>query len=154
MLKALKSLFIIEEEDSKSKSTSKTKSKQAPKAKPATNTVSSIKESTKGRAGKVDSKFMNVLLKAMDNNNLEGFDYLEFKQSLKSLEKMPMDEATRYQSAFAMAKTMGASAAQLEHHEKWDLNHISHTIACYRPQCKHLNRISNHSYCNLFSICP
>jgi chromosome segregation ATPase len=63
--------------------------------------------------GQVDKKFMDVLLKAMEKNNLDGLDYLEFKQSLQSLAKMPMDEQTRYQSAFAMAQSMGASASHL-----------------------------------------
>ena len=64
-------------------------------------------------SGKVTTKFMTVLLKAMEANNLDGFDYLEFKQSLKSLEKMPMDEQTRFKSAFAMAQTMGATPDHL-----------------------------------------
>ncbi len=111
MLKSLKSLFIIEEEGPKTeKKTIKKSSPTPPKTSP---TPSSIKESNQGRAGKVDSKFTNILLKAMDANNIEGFDYLEFKQSLKSLEKMPMDEATRFKSAFAMAQTMGASTDKL-----------------------------------------
>ena len=72
-----------------------------------------IAESPAGKPGTVSSKFTDVLFGAMERANLEGFDYLEFKQSLKSLEKMPMDEATRYQSAFAMAKTMGATPKKL-----------------------------------------
>ena len=68
-----------------------------------------VKESTGGEPGKVSDKFTQVLFSAMERDNQEGFDYLEFKQSLRSLEKMPMDEATRYQSALAMAKTLGAT---------------------------------------------
>jgi len=49
----------------------------------------------------------------MEANNIDGFDYLEFKQSLKSLEKMPMDEQTRFKSAYAMAQTMGATPDHL-----------------------------------------
>ena len=49
----------------------------------------------------------------MEKANIEGFDYLEYKQSLKSLAKMPMDERTRFQSAYAMAQTMGASVGHL-----------------------------------------
>jgi len=111
MLKALKSLFIIEEENPKaSKNREKTvrKATETPKT-----TASSMAESTKGRAGKVEAKFTNILLQAMDANNLDGFDYLEFKQSLQSLSKMPMDEATRFKSAFAMAQTMKATVENL-----------------------------------------
>ena len=116
MLKALKSLFIIEEEGPKSrkKPTTKKSSSSSKPTKPAPVTTSTIKESIKGRTGRVDSKFVDILFQAMEKNNIDGFDYLEFKESLKSLEKMPMDEATRFKSAYAMAQTMGASAKQLE----------------------------------------
>ena len=112
MFEKLKSLFVIEEEapaqkkagadalppkgDGKS-NMAQTASEQA---------ASSIAKST-GEGGKVRNKFIEVLFGALEKNNKEGFDYLEFKQSLQSLEKMPMDEATRYQSAMAMAKSMG-----------------------------------------------
>ncbi len=63
--------------------------------------------------GEVSEKFMNILLGAINKNNQEGFDYIEFKQSLQSLGKMEMDEKTKIQSAFAMAKTMGATKPKL-----------------------------------------
>ena len=49
----------------------------------------------------------------MEKHNIEGFDYLEYRQSLLSLRKMDMDTATRYKSAYAMAQTMGASPEYL-----------------------------------------
>jgi len=55
---------------------------------------------------------MPSLLSAVEANNLEGFDYLEYKQALQSLPKH-LDEKTRFESAFAMAKTMGASNVKL-----------------------------------------
>ncbi len=63
--------------------------------------------------GQVDEKFMDILLDSFTKNNQEGYDYLEYKQALQSLKKMDMDEATRFQSAYAMAQTMGASKAKL-----------------------------------------
>jgi hypothetical protein len=60
-----------------------------------------------------DQKFVEILLKAIEDNNMEGFDYLEFKSSLQSLSKVSMDAATRYQSAMAMSKTMGASPEKI-----------------------------------------
>ncbi len=63
--------------------------------------------------GEVSEKFMNILLGAINKNNQEGFDYIEFKQSLQSLANMDMDEKTKIQSAFAMAKTMGATQQRL-----------------------------------------
>lgn len=118
----MKSLFIIEDETAVKKKKARTAAtkpkKEAEKATPKTTPKSSttppeVAESTEGQKGQVTSKFMEILFGAMEKHNLDGFDYLEFKESLKSLEKMPMDEQTRFQSAFAMAKTMGASPNKL-----------------------------------------
>lgn len=112
MFKNLKSLFIVEEEGAPKKKASNKKA-----APPTSKTPEKIEKveatPTEVGAGKVTQKFMDVLFKAMEKNNLEGFDYLEFKQSMASLKKMSMDEPTRYQSAFAMAQTMGATPDHL-----------------------------------------
>jgi predicted metal-binding transcription factor (methanogenesis marker protein 9) len=113
--KNIKSVFVVEDE-----TLVKNAQKEAPKkaTTPSKPTIPSknnpvIAESTSGKPGKVTSKFVDVLLGAMEKANMEGFDYLEYKQSLSSLAKMPMDEKTKYQSAFAMAQTMGASPQKL-----------------------------------------
>ena len=114
MFDKLKSIFIIEDETGKK--TNKTEQEKAADSKAKTSrekTSSSPNVKATASTGKVSSKFMDVLLKAMEANNLDGFDYLEFKHSLKSLEKMPMDEQTRFQSAYAMAQTMGATPDHL-----------------------------------------
>jgi septal ring factor EnvC (AmiA/AmiB activator) len=54
-----------------------------------------------------------MLRRAIESKNQEGFDYLEFKNALKSLDKMIPDEATRYKSAFEMGKTMGLTKDSL-----------------------------------------
>lgn len=117
MLKKLKSLFIVEEETSTSGEASQVdreKIETAPEPDTSEQLADMVDELPTMEVGtKPDTKFVNVLLKAIDAANIEGFDYLEYKQSLQSLAKMDMDEATRYQSAFAMAKTMGASPASL-----------------------------------------
>ena len=109
----LKSWFVVEDGSSPKKKTKKTAEKSTSKKTTDKKKTAPTATNTSVEPGKVTTKFMEILLAAMDKNNLDGFDYLEFKQSLKSLEKMPMDEATRYQSAFAMAKTMGATPEQL-----------------------------------------
>lgn len=113
MFKNLKSLFIIEEEERIQK---KVPPKQSPKAsnekKPEKVSPTTPSAQTAG-PGKVTPKFTDVLLKALEANNLDGFDYQEYKQSLASLKKMSMEEATMYKSAFAMAQTMKASPEQL-----------------------------------------
>lgn len=126
VLKNLKSLFIIEESDDAS---STSKSKPAATTKPTSRAsasqgkqraaVTSGSTSRKGSRpdspkGTPDEKFVSVLLEAMEANNLEGFDYLEFKLSVQSLADLPMDDATRFQSAYAMAKTMGATPSKIK----------------------------------------
>lgn len=111
MLKNLKSLFIIEEEGDTQPKPAK-ESVARPKAAVVQNSPMKP-ESQQGEPGKADSRFTNILLEAMEKANIEGFDYLEYKKSLQSLAKMPMDEKTRYQSAFAMAQTMGVTPQRL-----------------------------------------
>ena len=115
----LKSLFIVEDGSSPKKTTTKAvnkktaekKSTQKANSAPSKETPTAV--ASEPQEGKPTAKFMEIFFGAMEKHNLDGFDYLEFKQSLKSLEKMPMDEQTRYQSAFAMAKTMGATPQKL-----------------------------------------
>ncbi len=77
--------------------------------------VSTVKQTVSVSVGDgtVNEKFMKALFGAMEGTNLDGFDYFEFKQALQNLANMPMDEATRYKSAFAMASTMGATPPKL-----------------------------------------
>ena len=99
MLKRLKSIFIVEEEEKFEFPKKGSEVKESPK----------VEAIPVGEDVKPSEKFINSLLKAIENNNLEGFDYLEYKQSLRSLASMDMDEETKFNSAFAMAKTMGAT---------------------------------------------
>lgn len=109
MFKKLKSLFIIEDEDPavNEESSPQSNSKASPPSGQAGKISTTVKE------GKPTSKFTNVLLKALESNNLEGFDYLEFKQALQNLKKVESDEHKRYQSAFAMATAMNTNPAHL-----------------------------------------
>lgn len=61
----------------------------------------------------VDERSAKFLVDALSKNNLPGFDYLEFKQALGTLEAMNMDENTAIQSAYATASTMGLTKAKL-----------------------------------------
>lgn len=110
MLDKLKSLFIIEEPGVKEASKLPN---QEVNAQSSTATVSQPAETIPSNASttsqKPDLKFTELLFKAIDDHNQSGFDYLEYKNSIKSLEKVIPDEAMRFQSAFAMAKTMGAT---------------------------------------------
>lgn len=110
MLKKFKSLFIIE--DGASPGDEKTAPEKVPESKKENpvnpGKVFQVPTGAVGK-GKVQDKFLEVLFGALESNNQEGFDYMEFKDFLKSLVNVPMDESTRIKSAFATAQTMGAT---------------------------------------------
>lgn len=118
MFDKLKKLFVIEDEskESKDKTSENTEAVETPATSAPAEEVAEV-EATVAEyntpSGKADPKFINILLKAIEKNNLEGFDYLEYKSSLQGLDNMDMDEETRYKSAFVMAKTMGVTPAKL-----------------------------------------
>lgn len=66
-----------------------------------------------GEAHGLDEKSVDFLTKALEKNNLPGFDYIEFKQSLGALMAMNMDEVTAFRSAYATAATVGLTKEKL-----------------------------------------
>ena len=109
MLKKLKSLFIVEEGDpSPGETTGQEKSQEINKQTPEMSRPFEVSPVHTG-PGKVQDKFLEVLFAALESSNQQGFDYMEFKDFLKSLANVPMDDSTRYKSAFATAQTMGAT---------------------------------------------
>lgn len=106
-LKSIKSLFIVEDPNAPAKPAE-------PNVEPSNQPAAPVNfDLPPSRPGEANPKFLEVLLGAMEKANLPGVDYLEYRGSLKSLEKMPMDEQVRYQSAFAMAQAMGATPQKL-----------------------------------------
>jgi len=61
----------------------------------------------------LDEKSTNALLKAMVSIHSSEFEYLKFKQSVKTLKSMAMDDSTSYKSSFATASTMGLTKEKL-----------------------------------------
>jgi hypothetical protein len=117
-LNKLKGVFIVEDPNAPQTNTQTTVTQQPqqPSNRPTqpTPTVSApIMSNVSNMNGQVSQKFTEVLFRAMEAANLDGFDYFEFKQAINNLASMPMDEATRYKSAFAMAQTMGATPDKL-----------------------------------------
>ena len=111
-LKKMKGLFVEEVPGTEPQAPPSTRKSAARPPAPGPQRTN-IPQSPAGQPGKPADKFRNVLFEAMEKANLDGFDYLEYKQSLRSLAKMNMDEATRFRSAYAMAQTMGATPAGL-----------------------------------------
>ena len=112
MFKKLKSLFVIEEGDVVPESKNTSPGGQGAQKDTGT-PVRPVFTSDKNVTGQVQNKFLEVLFGALESNNQEGFDYLEFKDFLRSLANVPMDDATRFKSAFATAQTMGATKEKI-----------------------------------------
>lgn len=113
MFKNLKSLFVITEPEEITTNSGKIPEGQIqPKAAnaPANNIPNA---NNPPKANDIDNKILDKLLLAIEENNQQGFDYLEYRRSLKALASLPMDEATKFQSAFATASTMGVTLQKL-----------------------------------------
>lgn len=116
MLKKLKSIFIVEDvqvtEDIQSqKPDTQNAQSGSPQAVPVSSPRPPVHSETLSHSG--DEKFNNILLKVLEDNNIEGFDYLEFKNSVMSLSKAIPDEATQFRSAYEVGKTMGITKEKL-----------------------------------------
>lgn len=111
MFKKLKSIFIVEDEQfvqqSASASEIKEESKQVEYYQPT-----EIEKNIKIDHSE-DNKFNNILLKVIEDNNIDGFDYLEFKNSIQTLSKAIPEEATQFKSAYEVGKTMGLTKQKL-----------------------------------------
>ncbi len=121
-LKNLKSIFVVEDENAKKETDETPKSEQTPVVEkketpkeqelpPPPVPPQNVNPSNQKTAA--DKRFVEKLMSVLEANNMEGFDYLEFRSSLKALANLPLDEATRFRSAFATASTMGLSLETL-----------------------------------------
>ncbi len=112
IFKKIKSAFIIESADgSVEKQQDGSPSQESRDASVDHSSSSNVESIPVGDQieGVINQKFTDILMKAIEANNREGFDYLEFKRAVKNLQKMEMEEATVYRSAYATAQTMGAT---------------------------------------------
>lgn len=66
-----------------------------------------------GDAHGLDERSVEFLTNALEKNNLPGFDYIEYKQSIGALSSMNIDEMTAFKSAYATAATMGLTKEKL-----------------------------------------
>lgn len=115
VLKNLRGIFITEEEPKEENEAASKESKSTTQATntSSSNTTDTTTVNTSESQGTKDDKIIDTLFQAIENSNLNGFDYLEFKRSVKGLEKMVADEATRFKSAFATASTIGITMDKL-----------------------------------------
>jgi len=66
-----------------------------------------------GNVSGLDEKSCRSLTEALLRNNLKGFDYLEFRASLRALAHLDMDKAQAFKSAFATASVLGLTRDHL-----------------------------------------
>ncbi len=60
-----------------------------------------------------NNRFANALMKALEKKNLDGFDYLEFKQSVGRLTEIGMDLDTAINSTFITGSSVGLTKEKL-----------------------------------------
>lgn len=137
MIKKLKSLFIIEEKKKAVPESARTTGEDESGSDEFLDDQSVLEEIPSSSEGRISEKFLKVLLKALEENNREGFDYLEFKEFLRALDQMEMDEPTKYRSAFANAKTMGASLEGLEASSRYYLDVLKKEEVKFEAAVKH-----------------
>lgn len=76
---------------------------------PNTVTPSSVFAPNAGFNQEMYDKIMTVL----EKNNMDGFDYFEFRQSVVNANAMPLPEADKYRTIFSMAKPFGVTKEKL-----------------------------------------
>lgn len=63
--------------------------------------------------GAVDEKMVQFLSQAIEESNIPGFDYIEFRNSLAAMASAPLPENQKYIAVFATASTMGLTKEKL-----------------------------------------
>ncbi len=128
-LKNLKSLFVVEEESGTASGSGTETKKSTPAQEPispaingpinapiSSDTPAPVSEPTPPPPppkAKINPRVYEKLMEAIERNNQDGFDYLEFKSSLKALAGLHADEATRFKTSYATASTMGVTVDKL-----------------------------------------
>lgn len=112
VLKNLRSIFIVDDEQ-KDKSEPATTEETVQSGQITEQEAEIPAPAPSADSGKRDDTIIDTLFKAIEDSNLSGFDYIEFKRSVQGLEKMVADEATRFKSAFSTASTIGITLDKL-----------------------------------------
>lgn len=113
MFKKFKSLFIVEDGTTAPTANTAGEKDSGPQKQDATVSRPFEVAAASTGPGQVQDKFLEVLFEALEAKNQDGFDYMEFKEFLRSLANVPMDDSTRYKSAYATAQTMGATKEKI-----------------------------------------
>jgi len=63
--------------------------------------------------GGFNQEIYDKIMTVLDKNNIDGFDYYEFKQSIANSSAMPLPEPDKFRTIFAMAQPFGVSKDKL-----------------------------------------
>lgn len=61
----------------------------------------------------MDDRSLEFMANAIEQNNLPGFDYFEFKRAIVTLQQMNVEESAAFKNAFATAAIMGLTKEKL-----------------------------------------
>jgi hypothetical protein len=60
-----------------------------------------------------NQEMYDKIMTVLEKNNMEGFDYFEFRQSILNANSMPLPEADKYRTIYSMAKPFGVTRDKL-----------------------------------------
>lgn len=121
--KKLKGLFIQTVEDPKAKEGEGQKTSSDPSADSRNkDIIDMLKDKPAGQQqqpvtaadeGLVDHKILDSLLRAIEAKNMAGEDYLEYLDSLKAMQNIPLDEPVKIQTVLATLSTKGLTKQKI-----------------------------------------
>lgn len=136
MFKNLKSLFV---EVDPGQEPAKVPDQQKPSESQPTEAPSPTEIKVNTSKNEIDELILDKLFNALEENNQPGFDYMEYRKALQTLSALPMDEAVKFQSAFATASTMGVTLDKL-------LDSISFYMKVLQTEEDHFMRASQEQF--------
>jgi hypothetical protein len=79
----------------------------------STSTISVATPQIQSEVAKVNEEMHQGLIKLIEDNNLEGFDYLEFMDSVQKMSAVALPEADKYKLVFTTAQSFGVTVDKL-----------------------------------------
>lgn len=76
--------------------------------------VQTVVSSSSPTMGQIDEGIKNDLLKTLEQNNVDGFDYFEFRTALQNMEKVIPSESDRFKAAYAAVSSFVAANKLVE----------------------------------------
>jgi len=81
-----------------------------------------------------NEEFMQVIATALENRNIPGPDYFEFAKALEFLKTKPMDEATKFYSAFAGLNAAGLTKEKLIETANFYISKIDEMVQSFNAE--------------------